>query len=31
MKPDKKRGFDEFLDKLSQGNMKGLWDHFNIY
>ena len=31
MKFDKKKAFNEFLDKLSSGGMKGLWDYFTIY
>ena len=28
---DKKQSLNEFLDKLSQGGMKGIWNYFNIY
>lgn len=31
MQHDKKHAFNEFLDKLSQGGMKGIWNYFNSY
>ena len=31
MQHDKKQAFNEFLDKLSQGGMKGIWNYFNSY
>ena len=30
MKIDKKRNFNDFLDRLSRGGMKGVWNYFNV-
>ena len=29
MKIDKKSKFNDFLDRLSRGGMKGVWNYFN--
>ena len=31
MKVDKRQGFNDYLDNLSKGNMKQVWDYFNTY
>ena len=31
IKADKLKSFNEFLDKLSQGGMKNIWNYFNIF